>query len=111
MERKDVLMDAIKKMELLLLAWSKKITHNQDSPTLVAEAFFDEFGLDLFSSDMADFSKQVNSLIGMDQNNLLSIIALLQDMQGNSAYTCFALGQKTQVLKHILRERYKVFVF
>lgn len=110
MERKDVLMDAIKKMELLLLALSKKVTHNQ-APSFVAEVFSSELGLDLFSTDMEEFSKQVEGLKGMDQNNLLSVIALMQNMQGSSVNSSFDLGQKIQLLKHILHQKYKVFVF
>lgn len=110
MERKDVLLEAIKKMELLLQALSKKITHDQ-TPAFIAQVFLKDLNLDLFSEDMEDFSKQVLLLQGMDQNNFLSLMALLQYLEKSPVNNCFALEQKMQVVKQVLQQNYKVFVF
>lgn len=113
MERTDIVMQNIKKLELLLQALLGEISFedHHKTPSLEASALTEQFGVDFYDHDLTRFAHWLENSQALDTNNILLTQKILQGLVVQQAQYKTIFEQKLALVAKHLQKQHGIFSF
>lgn len=109
MENKDIIMNNIKKIELILNAIFNKVNINEDE--FVLEKQIEEsLNVNIFGKNELFFN-EIRNIEGLNSDNIVSFVKILEKLKIKQPNNSILYDEKIKILKDFLKERDKILYF